>query len=75
MADVADDVENLETMAVFLSAVPDAAQDVEHRPGLRELLIAECERTLAQWRIPGRVYEHEEALKSGAAVTVRISGS
>jgi hypothetical protein len=52
MADVADDVENLETMAVFLLAVPDAAQDVEHCPGLRELLIAECERTLAQWRIP-----------------------
>jgi hypothetical protein len=25
MADVADDVENLETMAVFLLAVPDAA--------------------------------------------------
>jgi len=43
--------------------------------GLRELRTAECERTLAQWRIPGRVYEHEEALKSGAAVTVRISGS
>jgi hypothetical protein len=34
MADVADDVENLETMAVFLLAVPDAAQDVEHRPGV-----------------------------------------
>jgi hypothetical protein len=36
--------------------------------GLRELLIAECERSLHRWRIPGRVYEYEGALKSGAAV-------
>lgn len=38
--------------------------------GLRALLIAERERSLRQWRIPGRADEYEHALKSGAAVMV-----
>lgn len=38
--------------------------------GLRELLIAERERSSQRWHIPGRVCEYEEALRSGAAVGV-----
>lgn len=41
--------------------------------GLRELLVAECERSMQRWRIPGQVYEYEDALKSGAAVAVSSS--
>jgi hypothetical protein len=38
--------------------------------GLRELLLADYRRRLERWRIPGRVYEREQALESGAPVEV-----
>ena len=41
--------------------------------GLRQVLIAEWDRGMARWRIPGRVCEYEEALKSGKPVVVSSS--
>jgi hypothetical protein len=38
--------------------------------GLREQLLGREQRRLKRWRIPGRVYEAEEALKSGAPIVV-----
>ena len=38
--------------------------------GLRELLVAEWEASMARWRIPGHVYAYEEALKAGRPVVV-----
>jgi hypothetical protein len=41
--------------------------------GLRQILIAEWDRGMARWRIPGRICEYEEALKSGKLVVVSSS--
>lgn len=38
--------------------------------GLRQLLLDEYRRSLERWRKPGKVYEKEEALASGAPVVV-----
>jgi hypothetical protein len=46
---------------------------VARNDGLRELLIAEWDRSMLRWRIPGRGYEYEEALKGGEAVPVASS--
>jgi len=45
----------------------------ENSSGLRGLLVAEWDRSMARWRILGRVSEYEEALKSGAEVLVSSS--
>jgi hypothetical protein len=44
------------------------ARRVARNDGLRQLLIADWDRSMLRWRIPGRVYEFEERLKSGQAV-------
>ena len=41
--------------------------------GLRQVLIQEWDRRTARWRIPGRICEYEEALKSGKPVVVSSS--
>jgi hypothetical protein len=38
--------------------------------GLRQLLLEDYRRSLERWRKPGKVYEKEEALASGAPVVV-----
>ena len=38
--------------------------------GLRRQLLADYRLSLERWRIPGRVYEKEVALESGAPVVV-----
>lgn len=38
--------------------------------GLRQQLLADYRRSLERWRIPGKVYEKEDALASGAPVVV-----
>jgi hypothetical protein len=40
---------------------------------LRQVLIQEWDRGMARWRIPGRICEYEEALKSGKPVVVSSS--
>ena len=42
--------------------------------GLRELLVAEWEASMARWRITGHVYAYEEALKAGRPVDAEASG-
>jgi hypothetical protein len=37
---------------------------------LRDMLIAQWDRTMIRWRIPGHLYPYEEALKAGADVVV-----
>jgi hypothetical protein len=49
------------------------ARRVQRNDGLGDLLIAEWDRSMLRWRIPGRVSEHEEALKSGKPVVVSSS--
>jgi hypothetical protein len=46
---------------------------VQRNDGLRDLLIAEWDRSMLRWRIPGRICEYEEALKSGRPVVVSSS--
>jgi hypothetical protein len=46
---------------------------IQRNDGLRDLLIAEWDRSMLRWRIPGRVSEHEEALKAGKPVVVSSS--
>jgi hypothetical protein len=41
--------------------------------GLRRQLLADYRRSLERWRIPGKVYEKEEALAAGAPVVVDLS--
>lgn len=41
--------------------------------GLRRQLLADYRRSLERWRIPGRVYEKETALESGAPVVVDVA--
>jgi hypothetical protein len=38
--------------------------------GIRALLIAEWDHSMKRWRIPGRVYAYEEALKGGGPVVI-----
>jgi hypothetical protein len=38
--------------------------------GLRQQLLADYQRSLERWRIPGKVYDKEVALASGAPVVV-----
>ena len=49
------------------------ARRLQRNDGLRDVLIAEWDRSMLRWRIPGRVSEHEEALKSGKPVVVSSS--
>jgi hypothetical protein len=46
---------------------------IQRNDGLRDLLIAEWDRFMLRWRIPGRVSEYEEALKAGEPVGVSSS--
>ena len=46
---------------------------VSRNDGLRQLLLEDYRRFRARWRIPGKVYEREVALESGAAVVVSSS--
>jgi hypothetical protein len=49
------------------------ARRVQRNDGLRDVLIAEWDRSMLRWRIPGRVCEHEEALKAGKPVVLASS--
>jgi hypothetical protein len=46
---------------------------VGNTSGLRQLLIAQWDKSMLRWRIPGEVYAYEEALKGGEAVAVSSS--
>jgi len=48
------------------------ARRVQRNDGLRDVLIAEWDRSMLRWRIPGRVCE-EEALKAGEPVVLSSS--
>ena len=38
--------------------------------GLRRQLLADYRRSLERWRVPGKIYDREAALESGAPVVV-----
>ncbi|WP_155946648.1 hypothetical protein [Mycobacterium sp. URHD0025] len=38
--------------------------------GIRALLVAEWDQGMKRWRIPGHIYEYEEALKGGRPVVI-----
>jgi hypothetical protein len=44
--------------------------DIAGVSGIRALLIAEWDHSMKRWRIPGRVYAYEEALKGGGPVVI-----
>jgi hypothetical protein len=46
---------------------------IQRNDGLRDLLVAEWDRSMLRWRIPGHVSEYEKALKAGERVGVSSS--